>query len=524
MPPPGTVTSRPTRANASVVNEIVQGEAASRSPSEVASELRQLAATLQMSSRDLPASLEQAKRFLDDSQAILDSVPNGAARAEVAAALRELDLATAEASREGAMVQVFERTSTRRRRLADMARRHVRTGAILMARTGRASSFARAVVGDRSARHFRSLGQLSESDLRRELTQAGVRSPEVQDEAIAEVRATIAESYQQAIKDRAHRAIERQIDRMNALVRGMEQTPMSDDSHRLIGVIIGQGGQGGQGEMLRQFELMGIHVEPLRRLVDQAHQGYARDAIDGLKLRLPGLLREVIEQLEDTADTVAGWDRSDLEDAIASEAFPEIDSDMRARWAMNGIVGQAVTEHISDARERGKFWDDVYKYALIGAAIIVGAASGGALVSVLAAGAGAAAREGREIYGAWEQQELSAAAAMAGVGSMETAEADLRSAQIATMAGVAAVVVDTVFAGLLSKGHHELVDRLKEAAAEGGEEAMKSVLRRFVRENPEALSPLKLGSDVAAAVAEFAGALGIDLAKHEVEHALEEHH
>ncbi len=431
-------------------------------------------------------------------------------------ALAELKQAMIDATRDQATAHVFHRVSRRRQRLRDAARRHVKAGAVAMSRTGRFEDFARAALGNMSAQHFRSLGQLTEGDLRRELAAAGFERGELQDPAIARVEEAIARRFQETVRDRALRAIRARASEFRAAAEGLGRTPPDRASVRLLGSIWCQGRQ---GESLRQFEMMGVDVAGVRAAI-QAGQVDGRDAFRALLLALPPVLRHAAEQLDDVAATIAGWDRSDLEDAVASEAFSQIDQQIRAEWAMNGIVGQAVTGHISDARARGQIEEEVFNDVVIVAAIVVSLATG----SPVPAGIGAVIREGREIYLAWEQADLSAAAAMAGVGETATAAADRHHATVTTAVGVVSGVADTLFASLTSAGHHRVVQALKDAAEEGSEEALKSVLQRFIREHPEVLSDVEAGSDLASAIVEFAGALGIDVAKHQVEHAVEEHH
>ncbi len=521
MPEPGSVTTRSPSANTPFAAAVARGGAsASPSPTEVASQLRELTSAIQGQSPSQSASRDMAAQVLANTDAVIASVAEGPGRTEVVAALAELKQAFANATRDQATAQVFDRSSTRRPTLADAARRHVKTGAAAMARTGQPGAFARAVVGNLSARHLRSLGQVSEADLRSALALEDVGPTEARDAAIDRVEAAIAERFQETVQDRGQRALERRAGQLRDAADGFGRSPMDPASARMLGAVLGEENR---SELLRQFELMGVNVGPLRDAV-RSGRADGRGATDALTQILPGVLREAAERLDDSAATVAGWDRSDLRDAVASEAFPEIVEEVKARWAMNGIVGQAVVDHISEARQRVADRENTIKYAMIGAAAVAGILSGGALGAAAAAGIGAALREGREIGGAVERSELSASAATSGVGRTETAEADRRRAVIATMAGVTAAAVDTLFAGLMAAGHHDLAHMLERAAAEGSEEAVKTALETYLSTRPNLRTWLEVGGDVVAPLMELGGALGIDMTKHHVEHAAEGHH
>jgi hypothetical protein len=519
MPEPGSVAARSTLANTPFAEAFARGSSPTSSPTEVASELRELTSAINARSPSQGDSRDMAAQVLASSDALVASLPEGG-RTEVVAALAELKQALVTATRDQATAQVFASASGRRQTPADAARRDVKVGAVAMARTGHPGAFARAVVGNLSARDARALGQLGEADLREALALEGIEPMEARDAAVERVEAAIADRFQASIQDRGERALERRAGQLRDAADGFERTPMDSRSARLLGAVLGEETR---GEVVRQLELMGVNVGPLRDAIGSGRVD-GRGATETLKQLLPGVLRDAAERLDDTAETVGGWDRADRRDAVASEAFPEIAGEVRTRWTPDGIVGQAVNDHLAEARERVEFREDAIKYALIGAAGIAGILTGGALGAAAAAGIGAAAREGREINGAWERQELSSSAATAGVGSTETAEADQRRAVIATMAGVTAAAVDTLFAGLMAEGHHGVVHALEHFAAEGSEEGIKGVVRQFLSERPNLQASLEVGSDLGAAILEFAGALGIDTAKHHVEHAAEGHH
>ncbi len=520
MPEPGSVTTRSTLANTPFADAFAGGSPASPSPREVASELRELTSAINTRSPGQGASREMAAQILANSDALVASIPKGPGRTEVVAALAELKQAVTDTARDQATAQVFDRAAIHRQTLADRARRNVKVGAVAMARTGRPGAFARAVVGNLSARDARSLGQVSEADLRQELAMEGVTPMAARDEAVDRVEAAIAERFQETVQDRGQRALERRAGQLRDAADGFDRSPMDPKSARLLGAVLGEETR---GEVVRQLELMGVNVGPLRDAIRSGRVD-GRGATEALKQLLPGVLRDAAERLDDTAATVAGWDRSDLRDAVASEAFPEIDGEVRTRWAMNGIVGQAVNGHISAARQREADRENAIKYAMIGAAGIAGLLLGGTLAAAAAAGVGATAREGLEIHGALERLDRSSSAAMAGVGRTETAEADQRRAVIATMAGVTAVAVDTLFAAAMAEGHHGIVHALERFAAEGSEEGVKGVVRAFLRNHRDVQGALLLGTDFASLIVEFAGALGIDAGKHHVEHAAEGHH
>lgn len=519
MPEPGSVTARSTQANTPFIDAFA-GSSPNASPTEIASELRELTSAVGGRSPARDASRDAAQQVLANTDALIASIPEGAGRTEVVTALAELKQALANATRDQATAQVFDSSASRRQSLADSARRQIKIGAVAMARTGHPGAFARAIVGHPSPRHMRSLGQVTEADLRQSLAMEGIAPMAARDEAVDRVETAIADRFQEAVQERGQRALERRAGQLREAADGFGRTPMAPESASLLGAVLGEETR---GELLRQFELIGVNAGPLRDAVRSGRVD-GRGATETLTQILPGVLREAAERLDDTAATVAGWDRSDLRDAVASEAFPEIVGEMKTRWAMNGIVGQAVNDHISEARERVADRENAIKYAMMGAAGLGGLIFGGTLAATAIAGGGAVLREGIEINGVWTRQEVSAAAATAGVGRMETAEADQRRAVIATMAGVTAAAVDTLFAALMAEGHHEFAHALEHAAARGSEEAVKGVVERFLRDNATAAALLEVGGDVGALILEFAGALGIDAAKHHVEHAAEGHH
>ena len=441
---------------------------------ETTQRLNREAKALELSTRDgtIGERRGAAQALLQEGSALLVELGDAPGSAQLATALRRIESALARMSPDEAARTIPSRPVSRQRRLEQTAQQAVSQGAFAMADSGNPEDFANAVVGNLSDRHLRALGRLSESDLRATLAAHRIHGNDA-DQAINRVKAKIAGKYQRVVRQNAQRELE-------ATARRLERAshPGTPQYNALVAKLAG-----GDDELLRQLEAAGANVSSLRPIVENAGRQPGHVTLAQLEAQLPVALREAAQHVAEQAEKVANWDGGDLyDDAAASRAFPEIGQKVKNRWAMGGIVGESVNEHVSRARQNEAEFRHHFNVVLIAAAAVASAATGGALGFAIAV-SGAATREGNVAIWAQQDADMTSASALAGVADTERAEEARRRANVQTATAAGAVVVDAAFAGAVGAAHHTL----------GG----------FV-----------------AGAAEAAGAVGIEHGKHAVEGAI----
>lgn len=436
-------------------------------PMELAQQLSQGAEKVIQSLSDPVARTRTRKagqQMLEQGTALLRQIGDGPGSAELARGLRAMEGALSRLSPDEAAQTVPSRPrDARQQRLADQAQRSVNIGARALSRSGDVEDFANAVAGDMSDRHLRALGRLDTDDLRRTLRDNGV-SPVRTEQAIFRLKDKIAGKYQRVIQTRAQTAMETNAARLE---RAMQ--PGSREQRALMAALMDGRGE----ELVQQLELAGADVSALRSAVAGAARHPGQSTIEQLQPLLAPALAAAVETIREQAEVVSEWSDEELYDqAIASETFPTVADRVRDRWAIDGVVGQAVSRDITQARARNHLEHQIFNGVFIAAAAIAGACTGGAAAPIITA-TGAVIREGAAVRGAWADADMAAAGANAGIVSTEAAAEARTRAQAETAAAVGAVAAEVAPARVMGEVHHALQGRLGDAAGNAATAAIE---------------------------------------------------
>lgn len=435
------------------------------------------------------ARRSEGQALFEQGNALLQQLGSGPGATELASALREMEGTLARMTPEEATRALPPRAISRRASLAQAAQRGVSAGAIAYARTGNPEDFANAVVGDLSDRHLRALGRLGESDLRASLAAQGITG-ERADAAIDRVKTKIAGKFQRVVRERGQEALESAAQRLRAAA-----DPGSAECGRVARELLSQNGE----ELLQKLDILGVNTTPIRHILDN-RASYGRGLMAGLAAQLHGAMNQAADHVGAQAVETAEWGQDALyHNASASRSFPGLAQQVKDRWAMGGIVGEAVNEHVSQARENEAERDHHIKLATLAAGAVLGVISGGVGSAVLIAGMSATAREGMNVQRAWTASDQTTGRALAGLATADEAARVHGRAVTTTVVAGGAVALDAAVAGGGALGHHGIREEVSGAA-------------RFV-------------VDGAAVAVDAAAAYGIELGAHLADAALNgDHH
>jgi len=401
------------------------------------------------------ATRRGGQQLLEQGTAMLRQIGDGPGSVELASGLRAMEAALARLAPDEATETLPSRPmNARQQRLANTAQRSVNIGTRAMVRSQDPEDFANVVAGDMSDRHLRALSQLDTDDLRATLRENGFGIPQTE-RAIHRLKEKIAGKYQRVIQDRALTAMQSSAARLE---RAMQ--PGSAESDQLLGALLS-----GQGEeLLEQFELAGADASQLRRVLESAGSQRGQATYAQLRPLVRDGLHAIVENLHEQIDTVSEWDDEDLyQRAAASESFSQVADGVRRRWSINGVVGQAVGQDITNARARNELEHQIFNGVFIAAGAIASACTGG-LAGVAITAGGAMIREGTAVQGAWAAADMDLAAASAGVGSTEDAVESRDRARVATGAAAGSMALELGAAGVMGPVHHRLQHALGNAA------------------------------------------------------------
>ncbi len=321
-------------------------------------------------------------------------------------------------------------------------------------RTGNPEDFANAVVGDLSDRHLRALGRLGESDLRASLAEQGITG-ERADAAIDRVKTKIAGKFQRVVRERGQEALESAAQRLRAAA-----DPGSADCARVARELLGENAE----DLLQKLDTLGVNTRPIRHILDN-RASYGRGLMSGLSAQLHGAMNQAAEHVGEQAAEVAAWgDAALYRDASASRSFPRLAQQVKDRWAMGGIVGAAVNEHVSEARETEAARDHHIKLFILAAGAVLGVMSGGVGSAMVIAGMSATAREGMTVQRAWAESDQTTGRALAGLATADEASHARTSAENTTAISAGAGVLDVALAGRVAMAHHWVRGEVREGA------------------------------------------------------------